>query len=143
MPKQILPLVDISRLESDSFEDRLSVARELDRACVEAGFLYISGSQFDGALFRRLLERAKLYFALDQQTKMQAYIGLSENHSGYVPVGEEQFGVGTADLKEAFDVNNDYPDFTGTPGFVINGKLVDGAASWDKLKPALDAAVKG
>lgn len=109
MPKQVLPLVDISRLESDSFEDRLSVARELDRACVEAGFLYISGSQFDGALFRRLLERAKRYFALDEQAKMQAYIGLSENHSGYVPVGEEQFGVGTRDLKEAFDVNNDYP----------------------------------
>ena len=41
------------------------------------------------------------------------------------------------------DVNNDYPDFTGTPGFVINGKLVKDAASWDKVKPALDAAVNG
>ena len=40
------------------------------------------------------------------------------------------------------DVNNDYPDFTGTPGFVINGKLVPNVAAWSGLKPALDAAVK-
>ncbi|MBO9602736.1 MAG: isopenicillin N synthase family oxygenase [Novosphingobium sp.] len=107
MQKHVLPLVDISRLASDDREQRMSVARDLDRACVEAGFLYIKGSQFDGALFRRLIERAKLYFAQDDQTKMKSYIGLSENHSGYVPVGEEQFGVGTYDLKEAFDVNYD------------------------------------
>ena len=109
MSGPVLPLVDISRLESDRLEDRLAVARELDRACAKTGFLYIAGAQFDRALFRRLMERAKRYFALDEQTKMQAYIGLSENHSGYVPVGEEQFGGGTYDLKEAFDVNNDYP----------------------------------
>jgi protein-disulfide isomerase len=40
------------------------------------------------------------------------------------------------------DVPNQYPDFEGTPAFVINGKMVPKAASWDKLKPALDAAVK-
>lgn len=109
MQKHVLPLVDISKLDSDNFADRLSVARDLDRACVEAGFLYIQGAQFDRDLFRRLTERAKTYFALDQAAKMQSYIGLSENHSGYVPIGEEQFGVGTADLKEAYDVNYDYP----------------------------------
>jgi isopenicillin N synthase-like dioxygenase len=109
MQKHVLPLVDISRLESDSLEDRLAVARDLDRACVEAGFLYIQGAQFNQNLFRRLTDRAKLYFALDNDAKMKSYIGLSENHSGYVPIGEEQFGVGTYDLKEAFDVNYDYP----------------------------------
>ena len=40
------------------------------------------------------------------------------------------------------DVNNQYPEFTGTPGFVINGKLVPNVAAWSGLKPALDAAVK-
>lgn len=109
MQQHILPLIDISGLSSDRLEDRLGVARELDRACTESGFVYIRGEQFDRALFDRLLERAKLYFALDHETKMKSYIGLSENHSGYVPVGEEQFGVGTYDLKEAVDVNYDYP----------------------------------
>jgi isopenicillin N synthase-like dioxygenase len=109
MQDTVLPLVDISRLESDSREERMQVALDLDRACREAGFLYIRGSQFDGDVSRRLVARAKAYFALDHATKMQSYIGLSSNHSGYVPVGEEQFGVGTVDMKEAYDVNYDYP----------------------------------
>jgi len=40
------------------------------------------------------------------------------------------------------DVNNDYPDFSGTPGFVINGKLVPNVAAWSGLKPVRDAAGK-
>lgn len=104
----VLPIVDISRLTSDLLEDRLAVADELDRACVEAGFLYITGSQFDAALFRRLLARAQGYFSLDHDTKMKRYIGLSANHSGYVPVGEEELGGGSYDLKEAYDINCEY-----------------------------------
>lgn len=40
------------------------------------------------------------------------------------------------------DVNNQYPDFQGTPAFVINGKMLSNTASWDKLQPQLDAALK-
>lgn len=104
----MLPLVDISGLDSDRREDRAEVAAALDRACAEAGFLYITGKQFRAPLFRRLRERAELYFRQSSETKMASYIGLSENHSGYVPAGEEQFEGGGEDLKEAYDVNRDY-----------------------------------
>ncbi|NMN87226.1 isopenicillin N synthase-like dioxygenase [Novosphingobium sp. SG916] len=107
-PTHVLPLVDITRLQSARREDRLAVAEELDRACVDAGFLYVTGAQIDTALRDRVVARAKAYFAQDQAAKMASYIGLSENHSGYVPVGEEQFGSGTPDLKEAYDINVDY-----------------------------------
>jgi protein-disulfide isomerase len=40
------------------------------------------------------------------------------------------------------DVNTQYPDFEGTPSFIINGKLLPKTASWDKLQPQLDAALK-
>ena len=40
------------------------------------------------------------------------------------------------------NVNNQFPEFTGTPAFVINGKMLKDVASWDKLKPQLDEAVK-
>jgi protein-disulfide isomerase len=40
------------------------------------------------------------------------------------------------------DVNTEFPDFTGTPAFAINGKLLKDTAGWDKLKPQLDEAVK-
>lgn len=108
-----LPLVDISGLHSGDPQDRLRVARELDRACAEAGFLYITSDQLSPELFRNVIQTAQSYFAQDDAAKMQSYIGHSENHSGYVPIGEEQFGSGTYDLKEAYDVNYDYPLSTG------------------------------
>jgi protein-disulfide isomerase len=40
------------------------------------------------------------------------------------------------------NVNSQYPDFQGTPSFVINGTLLSNTASWDKLQPQLDAALK-
>ena len=41
------------------------------------------------------------------------------------------------------NVNNDYPDFSGTPAFVINGKMLPKeVASWDKLEPQLQDALK-
>jgi protein-disulfide isomerase len=40
------------------------------------------------------------------------------------------------------NVNNQYPDFKGTPSFVLNGKLLEDAGSWDKLKPQLEEALK-
>ena len=33
------------------------------------------------------------------------------------------------------DATTQFPDFQGTPTFVINGKMVDKAASWDLLEP--------
>jgi len=40
------------------------------------------------------------------------------------------------------DVNSQYPDFVGTPAFIINGTLLKDTASWEKLKPQLEEAVK-
>jgi protein-disulfide isomerase len=40
------------------------------------------------------------------------------------------------------DVNNGYPEFSGTPAFIINGKMLADTANWEKLKPQLEDAVK-
>ena len=46
-------------------------------------------------------------------------------------------------VQVANDVNNQYPDFHGTPSFVLGGKmLAQDVGSWDKLQPQLDAALK-
>jgi len=87
----VLPLIDISPLNSERLEDRKQVVKQLDQACKEVGFLYIQGEQFQPELFDQLKQTAQHYFSQDQATKMQHYIGLSQNHSGYVPIGEEQF----------------------------------------------------
>lgn len=40
------------------------------------------------------------------------------------------------------DVMAQYPDFTGTPSFVLNGTLLKDVHTWEALKPQLDAALK-
>jgi protein-disulfide isomerase len=40
------------------------------------------------------------------------------------------------------NVNNQYPDFKGTPSFVLNGKLLEDAGTWDKLRPQLEDALR-
>ena len=104
----VLPIVDISLLSSPDLEDRLVVAHALDQACKDVGFLYLKGEQFKPALFNNLYQTAQQYFAQDTAIKMKNYIGLSENHSGYVPIGEERIVETSYDLKEAYDVNYDH-----------------------------------
>lgn len=41
------------------------------------------------------------------------------------------------------DVSNQYPEFSGTPAFIINGKMADkDVTEFEKLDPLLEAAVK-
>jgi protein-disulfide isomerase len=40
------------------------------------------------------------------------------------------------------DVNSQFPEFSGTPGFAINGKFIPKVGSWKELKPKLDEALK-
>jgi protein-disulfide isomerase len=41
------------------------------------------------------------------------------------------------------DVNTQYPEFSGTPAFVINGKMLPKeVGNWDKLEPQLKEALK-
>ena len=41
------------------------------------------------------------------------------------------------------DVGNQYPEFQGTPAFIINGKMLSkDVGSWEKLEPQLQAALK-
>jgi len=100
-----LPIVDISLLFSDKLNDRQAVAKELDRATRDAGFFYLKGHGVKPELIDSLKRETKRYFAQDTQTKMANYIGFSNNHSGYVPQGEEQFAnASNMDLKEAYDI---------------------------------------
>src|SRR5690242_2140577 len=46
------------------------------------------------------------------------------------------------EVQQTADVNNQFPDFAGTPSFIINGTMLTDTASWDKLQPQLDAALK-
>jgi len=99
-----LPVVDIAGLFSDRLEERQPVAKDLDQAARDVGFLYLKGHQISAELIQTLKRATKDFFA---QGRKLSYIGLSKNHSGYVPQGEEAFYSGTMDLKEAYDIGFD------------------------------------
>jgi protein-disulfide isomerase len=46
------------------------------------------------------------------------------------------------EVQHTSDVNTQYPQFEGTPSFIINGKMLAKTASWEALKPQLEDAVK-
>lgn len=104
-----LPIVDISGLYSDDESEQLLAAQSLERAAKEAGFLYLKGHGIETDKIIELKSAVKNYFSQDVAEKMKQYIGLSANHSGYVPQGEEQFYSNTVDLKEAYDIGADGP----------------------------------
>ncbi|QEN14114.1 isopenicillin N synthase family dioxygenase [Mycolicibacterium sp. ELW1] len=106
---QSVPVIDISGLRSTDPADRERVAAELGTAARDVGFFYISGTSVSDELFDRLLEATKQFFALPLAEKMKSYIGLSNCHRGYVPVGEEGFYSDKPDFKEAFDTALDLP----------------------------------
>jgi isopenicillin N synthase-like dioxygenase len=104
-----LPVVDIAGLRSPFPETRALTAQELGRAARECGFFYATGHGLPDALTESLIAQAKTFFALPLEEKMRWYIGLSPNHRGYVPEGEETFAGGTFDRKEAFDLSFELP----------------------------------
>jgi isopenicillin N synthase-like dioxygenase len=109
-----LPVVDISGLFSEHRAERIRTAMQLDKAVKEAGFFYLKGHRIPTDTIHNLKAAAKGYFAQDIASKMQNYIGLSANHTGYVPQGEEQFyseqgQAGPPDLKEAYDIGPETP----------------------------------
>jgi isopenicillin N synthase-like dioxygenase len=108
-PFTSIPIVDITGLRSPDRAERERVAADIGKAAREIGFLYISGTGIDEALFDRMLAATKTFFALPVEEKMRSYIGLSTCHRGYVPVGEEGVETGMPDLKEAFDTALDLP----------------------------------
>jgi isopenicillin N synthase-like dioxygenase len=125
-----VPVIDISGLRSSDLRDRSRVAAEIGTAARDIGFLYISGSGVDEALFDRLLVAAKQFFALPVHEKMRSYIGRSRCHRGYVPVGEEGVEKGTPDLKEAFDTALDLP--ADDPDYVAGNPML-GPNTWPDI----------
>lgn len=109
-----LPVIDISGLYAEQEQKRIRVAAELAEAAENVGFFYITGYDIPPALESALIDCAKEYFGQSLPEKMCNYIGHSQNHSGYVPEGEERFYASAKqpDLKETYDVNYDLTDLT-------------------------------
>jgi isopenicillin N synthase-like dioxygenase len=135
-----LPLIDVSGLASPELAMRKRTALELDHAAQTSGFFYVSGHGVSENASQGLLHAIQRFFNLPEAVKQRYYIGLSRNHRGYVPPGEETFYAGSKDTKEAFDLALDLPETD--PDYLAGNRLL-GPNRWPVEVPEFRALVYG
>ncbi|NQX35270.1 isopenicillin N synthase family oxygenase [Herbiconiux sp. VKM Ac-2851] len=116
-----VPVVDIAPyVAGGSAEERAAVARAIDAACSEVGFIQILGHGIDPVVQQGLADALDEFFALDLETKKTFRTPPGVNRGYSAPKSESlslSLGVESAsrmnDFFEAFNVGaaqSDYPD---------------------------------
>jgi isopenicillin N synthase-like dioxygenase len=102
---QTVPLIDISPLNSGDEQAYLAVAKEIDLACREMGFFYITGHGISSDQMKSMFDLAQCFFAQPEEVKQKILITNSSNHRGWGTTGSEQLDPGQPqDWKETFDM---------------------------------------
>ncbi|RFU32486.1 hypothetical protein B7463_g3851, partial [Scytalidium lignicola] len=78
-----IPVVDITDIFSDSFDERLRVAQEIAVICKEVGFMYVKNHGVPQDLVDEMFEVSRQYHALPFEDKMADYVFKSETLRGY------------------------------------------------------------
>jgi isopenicillin N synthase-like dioxygenase len=101
---QSIPTVDISPFLADpSSEAAEHVVEAMRDACTKYGFFYLMGHGVSEADRQGHMDRAKLFFTLPHDEKMEVWIGkcMGKSHRGYEPSGIQTHQAGLKpDTKE-------------------------------------------
>lgn len=114
-----IPVVDVAPLLDSS--DKQQVAREINWALANAGFMYVKGHGIDPSLIDATFAQTAAFFALPDQVKMALHVSRSGTTlRGYIePFGENTDPTRSRDLKEAYDIGPESPG-ESTPFFGAN-----------------------
>ena len=109
MPLKAIPVIDISPFKNSDATARKRVVEKVTQACVEIGFLIISGHGIPSSTIQNIVSTSKKFFALDPKEKSKVARPRPEIIRGYG--GMESEGLAYTqdeetppDLKEVFDV---------------------------------------
>ena len=105
-----LPIIDIAGLRSGNIEERQNVGRHIRTACLDLGFMYISGHGVDPELQAEVFGKAKAFFTMPVERKLVLDMTLSPYNRGYERLGGQTLQEGAPpDLKEGFYIGEEIP----------------------------------
>ena len=129
----MIPIVNLSSVQSNNNADLNVLAQELGDVCREIGFFFIENHGISGDFLEKTEQQVYRFFQLPEQEKMEIHISKSPYHRGYFPVGEENaLGSSIKDIKEGFDMALELPL---TDPCVIAGKPFHGPNTWPSTLP--------
>ena len=102
-----IPTIDVSPLRGGSDKDKREVARQIDAACVDTGFFFVSGHAIAQELIKTTRQRAIDFFALPLEEKMKVQRPPAKISRGYNWLGDRSVAysmgqVAPPDIQEAF-----------------------------------------
>jgi len=134
---EVIPVIDIQDAWSHDSVKRKHLAYRIRDACVNVGFFYITSHGIPENIIQKIVDAAKMYFALPEETKMKLDIHNTPNFKGYTALlGENTDAKGLGDLHEGFDLG--WEPALNTSGFEHSSMpRDDGAMSGENVWPDL------
>lgn len=139
-----IPLIDISPLLAKADDPKmaedpgvLEVVRQLDKACTEAGFFYVTGHGIPDTLLKEVRDVTRRFFELPYEEKAKIKMTPAAGFRGYQRIGEN-ITLGVPDMHEAIDC---YREVTkGMYGDL--GKVMEGSNQWPQNPPIFKALME-
>jgi isopenicillin N synthase-like dioxygenase len=82
-----IPTIDIANIDG-TLDQRKAIAKEVYEACAQCGFFYIKNTGISETAMADVFALLKRFFALDQETKMDAHVQKNPAIRGYEPMLE-------------------------------------------------------
>jgi isopenicillin N synthase-like dioxygenase len=128
-----IPVIDIGPLVRGDSQRESRTVEAIARACQDVGFMYVRNHDVPTSVLDRLVEQAKLFFALPTAEKMSVAVADSPQFRGYLPLeytGNE--GEKGKNLQEGFMIMHERP---------LDDFAMHGPNQWPKAMPSLRSAM--
>jgi isopenicillin N synthase-like dioxygenase len=128
-----IPVIDIGPLVHGESQREAGTVDAIARACQDVGFMYVRNHDVPSVALSRLVEQAKLFFALPTDKKKSVAVENSPQFRGYLPLeytGNE--GEKGKNLQEGFMIMRERP---------LDSFPMHGPNQWPSALPSLRSAM--
>jgi isopenicillin N synthase-like dioxygenase len=100
-----VPVIDLAPFASGSAAERQHVARQVDEACTDIGFLVIGGHGISPSLIAEVAAVSRVFFDLPLDEKMEILRPAPDVTRGYIPLEAESVARSQGDATAPGDLN--------------------------------------